>query len=85
MIIRALLAQSCLFGSSLRFNSLELRLEGLWPAKDIEHRYIEGCRYRKNIIVSLVRKPYEAISVGLFISIIKHLLVIRLLPMHFLA
>jgi hypothetical protein len=62
MITRGLLAQSCLFGSSLRFNSLELRvrLEGLRPAKDIEDRFIEGCRYRINIIVSLVRKPCKA-------------------------
>jgi hypothetical protein len=62
MITRALLAQSRLFGSPLRFNYLELLLEGLQPAKDIEARYIEGCSYRNNITVSLVRQPYEAIS-----------------------
>jgi hypothetical protein len=63
MITRALLGQSCLFGYSLRFNSLELRLEGLRPIKVIVARYIDGCSFRNNIIVSLVRKPYEAISV----------------------
>ena len=63
MITGKLLAQSRLFGSSLRFNSLEQRLEGLRPAQEIEARYIERCSYRNNIIVSLVRKPYEAISV----------------------
>jgi hypothetical protein len=31
--------------------------------KDIEAWYIEGCSYRNNITVSLVRQPYEAISV----------------------
>ena len=40
-----------------------LRLEGLRPAKDIEARYIEGCRYRNNIIVSQARKSYVAIFV----------------------
>jgi hypothetical protein len=62
LIARALLAQSRLFGSSLRFNYLELRLEELQQAKDIVVRYIEGCSYRNNITVSLVRQPYEAIS-----------------------
>ena len=37
-----------------------LWLEGLRPAKDIEDRFIEGCRYRFNVIVSLVRKPCQA-------------------------
>jgi hypothetical protein len=64
LITRALLAQSRPFRSSLRFDSLELWSEGLRPAnQNIEARYIEGCRYRNNIIVSSVRKPYEAISV----------------------
>ena len=63
MITRALLTQIRLFGSSLRFNSLEPRLEGLRPTKDIEAWYIEGCSYRNNITVSLVRTPYEAIFV----------------------
>ena len=63
MITGALIAQIRLFGSLLRFDSLELRLEGLRPAKDIEARYIEGCRYRNNIIVSQARKSYVAIFV----------------------
>ena len=62
VITRALLAQSRLFVSPLRFNS-QLRLEGLRPIKDIEAWYIEGCSYRNNTTVSLVRQPYEAISV----------------------
>jgi hypothetical protein len=63
MITGALIAQIRLFGSLLRFDSLELRLEGLRLTEDIEARYIEGCRYRNNIIVSFVRRPYKAISV----------------------
>jgi hypothetical protein len=74
MITRALLAQIRLFGFSLRFNYLELRSEGLRQTEDIEACYIEGCNFRNNITVSLVRQPYEALSLdnfGLFISIIK--------------
>jgi hypothetical protein len=63
MITGALIAQIRLFGSLLRFDSLELWLEGLRPAKDIEARYIEGCRYQKNIIVSQARKSCVAIFV----------------------
>jgi hypothetical protein len=59
MITGELLAQSRLFGYSLRFDSFEQRLEGLQPIKVIEARYIEECRYRDNIIDSLARKPYE--------------------------
>jgi hypothetical protein len=62
MITGALLAHIRLFGFSLRLNYLELRSEGLRPTKDIEAWYIEGCNYRNNITVSLVRQPYEAIS-----------------------
>jgi hypothetical protein len=62
LITRALLAQIRLFGFSLRFNYLELRLEGLRQAKDIEACHTEGCSYRNNITVSLVRTPYETMS-----------------------
>jgi hypothetical protein len=34
-------AECRLFGSSLRFNSLEQQLGGLWPIKAIEDRYIK--------------------------------------------
>jgi hypothetical protein len=63
MITGAPLAQIRLFGFSLRFNYLELRLEGLRPIKVIVARYIEGCSYRNNITVSQARTPYEVISV----------------------
>jgi hypothetical protein len=33
-------------------------LEGIWPSKDIEARYIEGCSHR----VSWARTRYEAIN-----------------------
>jgi hypothetical protein len=63
MITGKLIAQIRLLGFSLRFNYLELRLEWLRPAKDIEARYIEGCSYRNNITVSQARTSFVAISV----------------------
>ena len=87
MITRALLAQSRLFVSPLRFNS-QLRLEGLRPIKDIEAWYIEGCSYRNNITVSLVRTPYEAIFVDNWLFPSSHSRrsnYISLLSIHFLA
>jgi hypothetical protein len=63
MITGKLIAQIRLFGSSLRFNYLELRLERLRPIKVIAAQYTEGCRYRNNITVSLVSKSYVAIFV----------------------
>ena len=59
VITGTLLANSRLFGSSLRFDSLELRSEGLRPIKVTKAWYIEGCSYRNNNTVSLVRKFYE--------------------------
>ena len=56
MITGKLIAQIRLFGFSLRFNYLELRLEGLRPAKDIEARYFEGCSYRNNITYRFIGK-----------------------------